>query len=464
MNLTLKDIGINKSSYVDPNGFLFEYKKDLYRAIKRKDFYNEMFEKGVFKELEKEYNLIGTTKTSHRIESLGCDLVFGHPRVTPLSYCVEWCPSMLKDAALVTLKLNLKLLDYDCYLQDAYPWNVLFDGNMPYFVDLTSIVPIEGNLLWPAYQQFINFFLNPLKLAADGKGDIARFYLHDYINGLAAEDLYKTLSATYRASHPFEMLMFKMSKVVTNLLQKNVNMKASFQSKIKNIKTSNEIRKRFFSKLLKQVEAIRVIPKRTSWKSYYAEINREFDQNNKVAEVKRIIAGIKPASVLDLGCNTGRFSLLAAETGAKVISVDSSEDSVEFLYHELKEKNMVNVHPLIMDVVNMTPPFGFMSRQFPSFIERCKSDLVLFLGIMHHVHINARQSFERIAELLDSLVNKALIFEYVDTTDDNINLLDHGRDISYSPESLKKVLGNYFKIQTFPSDRPTRQLFLCTKK
>ena len=50
---------------------------------------------------------------------------------------------MLRDAALLTLDLNIALLDYDCMLQDAYPWNVLFDSSQPVFVDFTSIVPFR---------------------------------------------------------------------------------------------------------------------------------------------------------------------------------------------------------------------------------------------------------------------------------------------------------------------------------
>ena len=97
-----------------------------------------------------------------------CDLVLAHDEIAPLNYCTEWCPSMLKDAALATLALAIELLEHDSALQDAYPWNVVFKGTRPVFVDFTSIAPADATMIWPAYQQFLSFFLYPLELCSFG--------------------------------------------------------------------------------------------------------------------------------------------------------------------------------------------------------------------------------------------------------------------------------------------------------
>ena len=83
---------------------------------------------------------------------------------------------------------------------------------------------------------------------------------------------------------------------------------------------------------------------------------------------------------------------------------------------------------------------------------------------MHHLHINGRQSFDRIAALMNDLTKSALVFEYVDLEDENIRLLDHGRTIEYTLDSVSAELSKYFKISHFDSDRSTRRNLLCEKR
>ena len=122
------------------------------------------------------------------------------------------------------------------------------------------------------------------------------------------------------------------------------------------------------------------------------------------------------------------------------------------------------ITPLISDVICSTPAFGFMSRQFPSLMERAKADLVLCLGLMHHIHITGRQSLDRIAQLVASLADKHALFEFVANDDDNNVLITANRTIDYNLESVKESLGSVFSsVEERPSDRKTRKLLLCTK-
>lgn len=465
--LSLDDIKINDSSYVDPNGFLFAYKGDLYRAIYpvRESFYLSLFDKGIIDKLIKNHNLVSSEITDYKIPELNCNLVIRHEKIEPLTYCVEWCPSMLKSAAVATLELNAALLEYNCCLQDAYPWNILFKFTKPVFIDLTSIVPIEGNLLWPAYQQFINCFLNPLKLASMGKGSIARGLLYDYINGISVDQLNINFTLSYIFRHPLSVFLSYAGEFLTDKIQKNFKLKKKFQNAIKNskyVQVNNKLRMKFTLKLLKKVEKINLSEGKTTWKNYYYNINEEFKMEDKEKIISNLLSELSPDTVLDLGSNVGKFSIIACQNGARVISIDSSEYCVQTIYNISKEKKY-DIIPLVGDIVTPTPSYGFLSRQFPPMVQRVKSDVVLCLGLMHHLHINSRQSFDRIALMLNELSNKAVIFEYVDFTDDNINLLDHGREISYSIETVSKILSKYFSLSYYDSDRATRKLILCRK-
>jgi 2-polyprenyl-3-methyl-5-hydroxy-6-metoxy-1,4-benzoquinol methylase len=465
--LSLKDIKIDTSSYVDPNGFLFHYNNEIYRAIGSESefFYKDLFKKGIIEKLCKQFHLVSSEITDYSIPEINCNLVLKHRKIEPATYCIEWCPSMLKRAALATIELSITLADYNCMLQDAYPWNIMFESTNPVFVDLTSIIPIKSRIIWPAYQQFINFFLNPLKLASMGKGKIARLLLHDYINGVTLSDLHAHYGLLYSTRHPVEVIFSSLHAKIVDKIQNNQALKAKvqdfFKSRILN-QHNDRLRKKFFKMLLKKVNRIRIREEKTTWKNYYKNIEKHCNIQKKDKTIESLLSELQPKSVLDIGCNIGRYSIVASKKGAKVISIDSSEYCIEQLFKRCCEDKH-NLIPIIGDILCPNPSFGFLSRQFLSLVQRVKSEVVLCLSLMHHLHINGRQSFDRIALMLDELSFKAVIFEYVDLTDNNIHLLDHGRRIDYSINTVSESLSKYFKLSIFDSDRDTRKIILCKK-
>jgi hypothetical protein len=105
-----------------------------------------------------------------------------------------------------------------------------------------------------------------------------------------------------------------------------------------------------------------------------------------------------------------------------------------------------------------------MAQQYPNLWERTAADVVLCLGLMHHLHITGRQSIARIVDLVDRVSGRYLIFEFIGRDDLNIPHLSHRRTIDYTLESVIEALGRRFKdIVPQASDRPTRKLLLCSK-
>lgn len=89
--------------------------------------------------------------------------VFEHQRVPFASYPYEWPPEMLLAAGQLTVELGLAALDEDFGLKDATPYNVLFMGPKPVFVDLLSFERrTAGDAIWKPYAQFVRTFLLPL--------------------------------------------------------------------------------------------------------------------------------------------------------------------------------------------------------------------------------------------------------------------------------------------------------------
>ena len=468
MELPLSEIQTHESSYVDPNGFVFLYGDKIYRGLRTQnaDFYRSLFEQGVVRDLVRYQNLVESEPTVHSIPEAGCPFVIEHRKIEPLTYCVEWTPSMLKDAALSLLELNIVLQEKDCVLQDAYPWNILFEATRPIHVDFTSIVPVNGqHLLWPAYQQFLNFFIHPLKLASMGKGGLARFLLQDYIHGVSLDDVHFHMSLRYKLRHPLSYSLNQAMRWMNQKAQKQKSWKVRLQSKLAKPHSNGpgrDMRVRFLKGLLKKTEAIQIPSPLDNWVGYYEDCE-DAAQKKKMAVLDSLLGAIQPKTVLDLGCNRGRYSLLAARKGARVISMDASESCVEALYHTAREGDYA-ITPVVGNALNPTPAFGFLARQFPSMISRFKSEVVLCLALMHHLHINGRQSMDRIARLMDALSERAVIFEYVDPEDDNVSLLDHGRSIDYNLQSVSEALSHFFKLTVFDSDRETRKIILCEKQ
>ncbi len=462
-HVTREEITVDPSSYVDPQGFVFHYDGQIYRCIRDSaaPLFRRLLEEGTLAALEREHGLVHTVTASLAVEDEPNGLVVEHPRVRPLSYCVEWCPSMLRDAGRSTLEITIELAAQDLMLQDAYPWNVLFSGSTPVFIDLTSIAPADRMAIWPAHEQFEAFFLRPLRLASEGKGKVARALLYNNIDGIGLEDYSTLMSLSYRLRHP--------GLGVARWMDRQLQRRASLKAKVRRLAeraTANvdaSVRRRFLQGLLRRLNTLEFVGHRDPWAHYYAEIGPEFDKQAKVEAITSLLDSIQPSSVLDLGCNTGVFSMLAARTGARVVAVDSSEACVEALYAAARQESLP-ITPLIADAVNPTPAFGFMGRQYPGLWDRVRADTVLCLALMHHLHITGRQSFERIAELLNDVTGRHLIFEFVARDDANIPLLPQRRHIDYSLESVVAVLGRHFKdIDVRSSDRATRKLLMCRK-
>ncbi len=460
--LSLSEINRDSSSYVDPNGFLFHWDEKIFRYINSlaAPQFQEHLDSGLLQRLQNDCNLVETEKTSIEIPELGEGLVLSH-RKLPLTYCTEWSPTMLRDAGLVTLDLAIALVDEDLALQDAYPWNVLFDGTKPVFVDVGSIVKSDDSAIWPAHEQFESYFLRPSVLAAEGKGRAARALLLDNITGIRLKEFYQLVSLRHRVANPMLWLTLSLDRY----LQKSISAKDKARELSERAMTMVDAttRRKFLMRLRSRLAAIRFSKQPDPWTQYYSEIDPAFDRQLKLDTVRRLIQEQSPETVIDLGCNAGVFSLEAARAGARTIAVDSSESCIDGLYAKARAEGLP-LTPLVTDVLCPTPAYGFLGKQYDPLYQRIQADLSLCLGLMHHLVVAGRQSLERIAELVSSVSKSMAIFEYVGPDDANMPHLSGRRDISYTAEDVLAALSKHFsEIERLPSDRDTRELFFCRR-
>ena len=96
-------------SFADPDGQVFLWDGQLYRGIypAAEPFFRKLAENGIISNLVKQGLLVNTELTP--FSSNEFSLVFHHDLIPFASYPQEWCPLMLKDAALAIVDLAIEL-------------------------------------------------------------------------------------------------------------------------------------------------------------------------------------------------------------------------------------------------------------------------------------------------------------------------------------------------------------------
>jgi len=155
----------HQASFRDPAGFVFTLDGVLYRQVNpvgRAD-YDALMTSGLYEQLVGAGDLVGHEEVGASISPYGgASTVLRPTRVDFISYPYEWCFSQLKDAALLTLRLQRAAVERGMSLKDATAYNVVFDDGRPIWIDTLSFERLTPGRPWVAYRQFCQFFMAPL--------------------------------------------------------------------------------------------------------------------------------------------------------------------------------------------------------------------------------------------------------------------------------------------------------------
>jgi SAM-dependent methyltransferase len=358
-------------------------------------------------------------------------LVLRHPRVSFQSFPWEWAPGLWLAAAELTVNLCMDLVERGWLLKDATPLNVLFQGTQPIFVDVLSIERMDPHQpIWLAYGQFVRTFVLPMlaysRLGWPLQGLLTRR------DGYEPEDVYAALSWTARVQQP------ALSAVtLPSLLAGNKKMPAGSMAsrKVKEPELAKQILLKTLKGLLSQMRKVTPAHRASTWSDYAETATHYCDEDHarKRSFVMSALAAASPARVLDVGCNTGVYSNLAADAGAEVVSIDTDLQAVDRLCASLKGSGK-NILPLCVDLAHPTPAAGWENREYASFLSRCAGhfDTVMMLAVLHHLLLRNQIPMGRIAALCSGLTTQYLILEWVPTADPKFQELLRGRDAIYT--------------------------------
>jgi SAM-dependent methyltransferase len=382
-------------------------------------------------------------------------LVLLHPRVSFVSYPWEWSPALWLAAADLTLNLCTELVKEGWILKDATPLNVLFQGVNPIFVDLLSIQRADlTQPVWFAYGQFVRAFLLPMLAHSRLGWPLQAALLRR--DGFEPEDVYAALPWTQRLQQP------ALTSVTLPLLLSKRASKTTpgrSQSSQSDPEISRHVLLKTLSNLRAQMRRVTPPPHASNWSEYVhtASHYSNEDHSAKRAFITNALGVAQPSHVLDIGCNTGTYSMLAAETGAEVVSIDTDLQAVDRLCAALKDSRK-NILPLCVDIAHPTPASGWENRENPSFLARASGhfDTVMMLAVIHHLLLQSQIPLEQIAAMCANLTTRNLIIEWVPPTDQMFQLLLRGREALYTHITESAFRDAFLPFSTIASEATLR--------
>jgi SAM-dependent methyltransferase len=189
----------------------------------------------------------------------------------------------------------------------------------------------------------------------------------------------------------------------------------------------------------------------------------------KEAFVQMAIAEWKPRMVLDVGCNTGHFSMLAANNGANVIAIDYDPVVAGQVWRRAHAEKL-NILPLVVDLTRPTPSIGWRNEECSSFLDRARGnfDMVFMLAVIHHMLVSERIPLSQILQLASELTTNLLIVEFVAPEDPMFRLLTRGRDHLHEDitvQNFETTSRRFFQIaRSARLGQSDRWIYLLRKK
>ncbi len=458
------------ASYVDPRGRIFHHNGQLFRAFAPGvcDFYKELFSSSRMAALTAQGKVI-ETELMPGLEIDGFGLVARQRKIDHVSYYFEWSPGMLRDAALLTLDIAVDFCEDNIVLQDATPYNVLFDAAKPIFIDICSFTPVIPAYVWSAYQQFCNFFLFPLYLFSHGDYSLTYPLIKGSGEGVSADFVIRILNFFEKAATPGYFSRVFLPEALSKAGgapsdQKKLRTLLFYLSEKKKPAELRRIRKSFLMNLRKDVLHMH-LPGETGkrWSNYYQGTRQDVLQK-KLSLVETATRELHPRTVLDIGCNKGAFSIAASNLGVKVASFDTDPYCIDGLYRHAQSQGL-DILPLVMNALNPTPGMGWRGAQLRSAQERFAADMVYALAIVHHLVFSEGLDFTAIIQSLKDFCKKWLIIEYVSADDPMAEVLPRRPSIDYSwytrDNFLKKLSEHFSEISILAEISDTRTLVLA---
>ena len=447
-----------------------------YRVLLLSDFFAELMASGKVvctSIIEEPDSFLATLDKKHDCKSPDLaqgDLLLRHDVIPFVSYPCEWPGEMLQAAAELTLDLAEEGLAHGVGLKDATPYNVLFRGARPVFIDVLSFEERDPcDQIWLAQAQFVRTFSLPLLADSRLNLDLSTLFFSRR-DGVEPYDLYKKLGALKKLSPTF------LGKVSIPVWLSRLA-EAQGTSIYKSYRGKNADQARFI--IGSMFRGMRRDIKRagragnlsaSQWSDYCRTCT--YDERTfaeKSSFVERFLSASRPKRVLDVGCNTGHFSRMAAIHGSQVIAIDQDQAVVGALWRMARQEGL-DILPLVVDLARPTPALGWNNAETLSFLERSREafDAVFMLALIHHLLAGDQIPLSEIFASAAQITRRYLLIEYVAPDDPQFRRISRGRDTLYKHLNIDffeaTAAGSFRILQKLETQNHGRCLYLMEKR
>ena len=447
-----EEVTFHPHSFGDSDGRLFSWRGELYRGIKSEsaDFFKRLFDHGVIERLTAQKLLIESETTGLTLE--GYAMVIRHRRVPFVSYPQEWCAAMFKDAALAYLQLAERLRSQGLRLKDTHPWNLLFDGCNPVYVDFTSISQITDSEQFISVDKFRRYYVYPLLLMAHGQERITRHLLPDY-EGISSSEL----SLLMGEANPTLRAVVKhgIKRAVPETYREGFKRLLGSLGLLYSRKPGQRSQIDCLSSLREELQSIR-LPAADDDPSQGDSSSCRDGNATPLERLEKIIADCQPGSILTIDARRRVSSGLATLAQGTVVAFGKNSGPVTGLYCDGRDKNLPLL-PLVMDFIDPTPSRGLQSHLCIAAAERLKCDMVLAFGLMDRM-MERSLRFDQIVDGLAQFAKRQLVVDFLPPKGDPKLEACSG----YQNENFINALGKKFrKISRCSGHAEGAALLLC---
>ncbi|MFN3530587.1 MAG: hypothetical protein ACK417_11750 [Bacteroidia bacterium] len=457
----------------DELGRVFIYQNMIFRGIyphKVADT-RALFDSGLIQELVKQGLFPRTYITEHEMEGFG--LIIGHERISPVIYPSGWSFDMLKDAALLILRINMIAGKYGYQTIDGHGYNILFKHGKPVFIDLGSFIQnTENPKGWIAYEVFLKSMYAPLRIMASGNLFMGRALLLLGTRLLPHYSYYQYISPLYRLVNPFwlenYLTTYHKLKAFTHYSEGEIQQRAPKKLKrlllwLKKNKL-NPFDRVNLKKWEKRILQLKPKMQGTQWGDYHEQFLNEDGSLKSTPRFDKIADLVRERNiprVLEVGANQGLFSeILLDRAGVQeIIATDYDEKAVNKMYLRLRETQKA-ISPAVLDIVSTI--WGNYGREVSL---RYRREAVIALALTHHVTITQKVPFEKFIRDLADFTSSYLFIEYMPL---GLYSGDESKTPPlpdwYTEENFVDAMSKYFDIEHREQLEINRILFIGKKK
>ena len=442
-------------SFRDPDGRIFEVDGEIVRALTDAGTtdWAAFEESGLLARLVEAGDVVETSTASpEQLEAVRAAHPEGawvtalrHERIPFVSYPYEWTFSMLRDAALLQLRLTREALAAGLALKDATPYNVQWRGARPVFVDVGSFERARAGEPWLGYRQFCMLFLYPLLLESY-RGIPFQPWLRGSLEGIHPSEA----RALLRGRDTLRGGVLKHVALHAKLERSHAGGEKDVRKELKDAGFAKEMIDANLKGLEKLVSGLDAPVGETEWSEYGTTCSYSDDDTRAKEDFVRRAVHRRPRSLVwDLGANDGRYSRIASEAAAYTVALDADHGVVERLYLALAAEGAETILPLVGDLADPSPGLGWRGSERLPLGRRGAPDLVLALALVHHLVIGRTIPLHGLVDWFAGLGSE-LVVEFPDREDEMVRRLlsrkREGTHPDYTRADFEAALRSRFEM------------------